>query len=532
MSEHPFLGRSLTVMGDFTVDEMIYLFEKTRELQEAKINKDWKAVDKFRANGPYSKIKNPDLGIYEVFLEDSTRTKHSFINAAKFHLLKHEVFDVATSSINKSETYADSINTILGYSNHIVNVRSKLEGVCLWLKKMGIEFAKRNNIYPLPSFINGGDGTHEHPTQELLDQYTILNFLGWDRSHLHIALIGDQLLGRTLHSKPDGSRIFNGGIIDLIGPRELGMPEIYIHKFEQNGFEVRIYESLDEYLALPKNKIALIWYFTRFQLERMRPDLKDKEHIYRPMVTFQKKHLPLVPDGTVFMHPLPRYKEAPTIPNWVIPLPLNGFETQFINGYDVRTILTAMFAGQIGEDFEGEVRQIDTWSDDFIELVTSSSNGQKDIEEGVFPIPEGTVIDHICKGDELQELKDYMHIIDTVMGFPETCYPARSPSLTDGQRKGMFFLPRLELSESEIKKLAAISPGCTVNIVKKRKVIKKMRAGTPPRIYGFSETSCKYKDCISYPSHMEGVPGEFIRINDKYICAYCEKPHHFKDIWQ
>ena len=87
-----FKSRSLTVVNDFSVDEQFYLYEKTKELKDAiKNNKD---LSKF-------KLSDPDFGIYLMFLEDSTRTKESFVNAAKFHNSKVNIFDASTSSFNK-----------------------------------------------------------------------------------------------------------------------------------------------------------------------------------------------------------------------------------------------------------------------------------------------------------------------------------------------------------------------------------------------------------------------------------------------
>ena len=94
---------------------------RPKVLKEALLIDDRKTLAEFR-------IDDPDFGIYEVFLEDSTRTRESFRNAAKFHRAK--VSDLATdsSSFNKGESYADTFNTLAGYHNTVFIIRSKLEG--------------------------------------------------------------------------------------------------------------------------------------------------------------------------------------------------------------------------------------------------------------------------------------------------------------------------------------------------------------------------------------------------------------------
>ena len=160
-----FMGRSLTVIDDLSIDARKYLFEKTRRLKKAIQEDDQKVMDEFRIN-------DKDFGIYEVFLEPSTRTKESFRNAAKFHQVKLSDLAVESSSFNKGESYADTFNTLAGYQNSIFIVRSKVEGVCRWLEDEAQAFYQRNNLKRKPAFINAGDGRHEHPTQELLDEFT------------------------------------------------------------------------------------------------------------------------------------------------------------------------------------------------------------------------------------------------------------------------------------------------------------------------------------------------------------------------
>jgi len=121
-----FRGRTLAVINNFSLDERVFLFEKTRELKRLLKTGETTSIDSFRLN-------DGDFGVYEVFLEDSTRTKESFRNAAEFHRVKLSELDTGHSSFNKKESYADTFNNLTGYDNSVFIVRSKIEGVCRWL---------------------------------------------------------------------------------------------------------------------------------------------------------------------------------------------------------------------------------------------------------------------------------------------------------------------------------------------------------------------------------------------------------------
>ena len=148
-----FKGRSLCIIDDFSKEERLYLFSQVRRLKAAVAADDKAVIDGFRIN-------DPDFGIYEVFLEDSTRTKESFRNAANFHHAKLTEMSTDNSSFNKGESYADTFNTVIGYNNRIFIIRSKVEGVCKYLSQECSSYAARNGLPFVPAFINAGDGKH------------------------------------------------------------------------------------------------------------------------------------------------------------------------------------------------------------------------------------------------------------------------------------------------------------------------------------------------------------------------------------
>lgn len=524
-----FTGRSLCVIEDFSKEERRYLFEQARILKAAMEAQDEEVLSRFR-------IDDRDFGVYEVFLEDSTRTKESFRNAANFHHVKVSDLSSESSSFNKGESYSDTFFTLSGYANTIFIVRSKLEGVCRWLEESCTAYAARNKLWRKPAFINAGDGRHEHPTQELLDEFTFLEDNDYRCDSLHLALVGDLFHGRTIHSKADGLTIFNRVKIDLVAPNELALPDHYVQKMVDNGFEIRTFDSIDAYLA--QDDVAKKWYFTRPQLERMGERILKREAELRRSITFRRDMLASIAEGTKFYHPLPRHKQHPTIPTFLDSTSLNAWERQSINGMYVRIVLLAMIAGKIGEEFVPTEPVKSMVREEYIHEVDLSDRPMKEkvVSEGVQPIHNGLVIDHILRGEEPSAIRDHMRLISSVLGLDES--KGGEWVSTGGKErerfKGIIFRPgEIELSRKHIKRLAAVAPGCTLNLIKDGAVAHKYRLSLPPRIYNFEDLACTNEACISHPDQNEGVPALFLRCHDNhFVCAYCETEHTFKQIWK
>ncbi|ACJ76020.1 bifunctional aspartate carbamoyltransferase catalytic subunit/aspartate carbamoyltransferase regulatory subunit [Thermosipho africanus H17ap60334] len=522
--KNDFLGRSLTVIEDFSVDEQMFLYAQTRKLK--KLWKEKSDISEFQ-------IKK-NVGIYIVFVEPSTRTKESFINAARFHKnAKVNIFDSEHSSFNKKESYLDTFNMLTGYSDYSIFVlRTRLEGTCKYLDEKVSEFAERHGVEK-PAFINAGDGKHEHPTQELLDEYTFLEQMDFDNSFIHIALVGDLLHGRTVHSKVNGLKIFKNVLVDLIAPEEISMPPHYIKKMKENGFEVRIFDSIESYLK-STDKVAKIWYFTRLQLERMGEDILEKEHVLRKSVTFRKEFLEYIPQDVKFYHPLPRHKIYPTIPTFLDNLPLNGWEQQAINGYWTRTVLLSMLGGALKANFDTSFNPQEN-DEDFIipaPIVNGTKGVSKEGKRGIKPIENGTVIDHIAKGKDKDKIFETIVKIRKILKLFDLDSADGIFKSENGEFKGYISLPNRYLSKKEIKMLSAISPNTTVNIIKNSRVVEKYRIFLPPFIYGFSELRCKNENCITNPVNGENAEAFFIRNNEgELVCKYCETPHSFEEIW-
>ncbi len=532
---HPFAGRSLAVIDDLNRDERLYLYARARELKEAHRRGDTTVLEAFR-------VGDPDFGMYEVFLEDSTRTRESFKNAAHFHRLKFSELNAASSSFNKSESYADTFANLIGYDNRLFVIRSKLEGVCRYLAEQTERYQRRHRLSQGVSFINAGDGRHEHPTQELLDEFSFLEDRAWDSSEIHLALVGDLYHGRTVHSKVYGLRLFDAVRVDLVAPPELSMPRHYVEEMRHAGFVVREFGSIGEYLeqrAEPQG-VARQWYFTRPQLERMGERVLRRAGELREAITFDPARQEKLPPGTVFYHPLPRHREHPTIPVALDDSPLNGWERQSANGWYVRMVLIALLAGRIGDDYEGPIGRPHSEDPPLITEVRSRDVPPEDntgkgrrYSEGIRPIHDGLVIDHIFTGAEPAAIRSHLTTLISVMHLHGRGGEWVSAG-ADGRHKGLLFRPgHPGLGEDQVRKLAAVIPGATVNIIRDGTVAHKYRLGHPQRIWGLPELICRNTACITFPENGEQTLPSFRRgRTGAYICEYCSTTHAFTEVWR
>lgn len=554
--KHPFKGRTFAIVNDFTVDEQWYLYQKTRELKADIVAGG--DLDAFR-------LRNAESSVYTIFMEDSTRTKESFRNAAEFHGMKVNVFDAKTSSFQKNETVTDTVKMLCGYSigQSIFVIRSKLEGVCRWLEEAIGDYAVQRG-FPRPSFVNAGDGRHEHPSQEMLDEFSFLEQQNWDASSIHLCLIGDLYHGRTVHSKVDGLKLYGKVDVDLIAPTELALPKMYEDRMIAAGYNVRKFPSIEAYLE--QAKVAKIWYFTRLQLERMGDKVLEKSMDLRRAVTFQREFVGKVPSGTKFFHPLPRDARYPTLPFWLDNTEFNGWDQQSQNGYFTRIVLLGMLGGHFGSDFAPKsARAARVVSDDplspvqieelalgadatydalraasFVKEVpvnTETSDGNSSEKVGLVPITAGIVINKLGEGQSTEKIWALMYMVRSILGLNGV--GGQGVHRADGTPVGFISVPDFDINQWDtlpLKKLAAMAPGSTLSIVRDGQIWKEFQLQVPPRIYNFKDISCKNSACVSHPGGMQHeVPAHFIRVGDPdgfaFACKYCEFRHSFWQIW-
>ena len=265
-----------------------------------------------------------------MFFEPSTRTRVSF--GCAFNLLGgqvRETSDVKASSISKGESLYDTARVISGYSDIIVMRHPQMGSVG--------EFAKASRV----PVINGGDGPNEHPSQALLDLYTIKKeLLSNDRQvdGMKIAMIGDLKHGRTVHSLSQLLLLYNNITFTLISPTELRMPAEIVSELKTRGHKV--IETEDMEAGLNDNDTV---YLTRIQEERFTTKLEAD--IYRGRFRLnQSIYTRYCQPNTVIMHPLPRdsREEANELDNDLNQHPSLAIFRQTDNGVVVRMALFAL----------------------------------------------------------------------------------------------------------------------------------------------------------------------------------------------
>lgn len=252
-----------------------------------------------------------------LFLEPSTRTRLSFETAT--HKIGGSVITIAdpkTSSVQKGESLADTIRTIEKYADIIV-MRHPESGSA----EEAIKYTKK-------PFINAGDGSNQHPTQSLLDIYTIKReSKGIDGKT--IAFIGDLKYGRTVHSLTYILCLYKPKKIIYISPEELKVPEKYIKMLKDKKIDYE--ETNDLESKMPETDII---YMTRIQRERFENEAEYEK--LKGSYILTKKIVKMGKDSLRILHPLPRVDEiAPDVDD----MPQSACFRQAENGVYMRMAL-------------------------------------------------------------------------------------------------------------------------------------------------------------------------------------------------
>ncbi|WFO74658.1 aspartate carbamoyltransferase [Desulfurococcaceae archaeon MEX13E-LK6-19] len=287
----------------FDRDTVLYLFELAEKLRS-----------EIRDKGILDYARGKIMAT--VFLEPSTRTKLSFQFAMK--RLGGDVidFDVTTSSLAKGETDVDTLRIIDGYDPDVIVLRQSKPGFPEQIK----------DIINAP-IINAGDGWNEHPTQALLDVYTIWRELG-HVDGLTIGIMGDLKYGRTPSSLSYLLSKFNNITIYYIAPKPLQIREEVLKKIE-GKIDYYLVDNVEEVIE----KLDVL-YVTRLQKERL-PDKSMYEELkgsYRITANMLMKYRKI----PIIMHPLPRTWE---LDSSVDKLPQAKYFEQARNGLYVRAAL-------------------------------------------------------------------------------------------------------------------------------------------------------------------------------------------------
>ncbi len=278
-----------SIKGIFTNKDIVSL----SQFDQQSVMKLFKEVMKIKKTSPKKLFKNLQGKIATlVFFEPSTRTFSS--HASAFKRLGGQTIDhqnpMTTSSAVKGESIEDMTHMLEQYSDIIV-MRHPTKGT--------LEKVAEAATIPV---INAGDGVGEHPTQALLDMYTI--FEKFKRlKGLKGLMAGDMLNGRTVHSLIKGLSMFPGNTIYLLSPKELRLSREEYKEYSGRGIRlVEIFSTKD----IPSD--CHFWYWTRVQKERFK-DQKVYEKLKLSFILTKKLISEKAAKKTIFMHPLPRVGE-------------------------------------------------------------------------------------------------------------------------------------------------------------------------------------------------------------------------------
>lgn len=301
-------GKSLVNIDDVDTDDFFKIFGLASEYKERlKKGENIKEID--------GRIMST------LFFEPSTRTRLSFESA--MHRLGGSVITVSepkSSSTSKGETIADTLRMASSYSD-IVVMRHPMEGAA----RLASEFS----TVPV---INGGDGSGQHPTQTLLDLFTI-----WEKfgriDNLNVSLVGDLKYGRTVHSLIKALSRFEN-TINLVSPEILQMPD-HVLSGIRHGKGIKKNVELDSVLTQSD-----VFYVTRIQKERF-VDLNDYSKVIGSY-SFDLDTVGKMKKEAIIMHPLPRVDEiSPEVDND----PRAFYFKEAANGVFVRMAIISMILG-------------------------------------------------------------------------------------------------------------------------------------------------------------------------------------------
>jgi aspartate carbamoyltransferase catalytic subunit len=306
------MNKHLLSMQDVTADDVVRILD---------------TAESFREVGTRVIKKVPALRgrtVVNFFLENSTRTRISFELAAKRLSADVINFSASGSSVAKGESLKDTALTLQAMGADAVVIRHSSSGSPYQLTK-----------WVKGSVINAGDGTHEHPTQALLDLYTMREKLG-RLEGLRVAIVGDVLHSRVARSLSFGLATM-GAEVTLIGPPTLIPPDA-------PAWGVQVSYDIDS--VLPKLDVC---YVLRVQKERQRLEYFPSVREYARLFGLTSGRVGLLPEGALIMHPGPMNRGV-EIDSDVADLPQSVIEEQVTNGIAVRMSLLYLLLGGGGSE--------------------------------------------------------------------------------------------------------------------------------------------------------------------------------------
>ena len=260
--------------------------------------------------------------VFNLFFENSTRTRTTFEIAAK--RLSADVFnlDIARSSASKGETLLDTIDNLSAMAADVFVVRHS---------ESGAPYLIAQHVAPHVHVVNAGDGRHAHPTQGLLDMYTIRHYKK-DFSNLRVAIVGDVLHSRVARSDIHALTTLGAAEVRVVGPRTL-VPA------DMAAMGVRVFHNLEEGI-----KDCDVIIMLRLQNERMSGALLPSSQEYFKSFGLTEKRLELAKPDAIVMHPGP-INRGVEIDSAVVDGPQAVILSQVTFGIAVRMAVMSIVAG-------------------------------------------------------------------------------------------------------------------------------------------------------------------------------------------
>lgn len=452
MSHNPFYQRSIISTQDFSKEDLRIFLDYAATWQ-----------NKLNHQSAHGKV------MATCFFEPSTRTRLSFETAMK--RLGGDVIgfaDAKATSTSKKETLADTMRVMGDYADIMV-MRHPLEGAA----RLAAQVTKT-------PIINGGDGGNQHPTQTLVDLFTIKECQGRIEG-LHVAFVGDLKHGRAVQSLMKACAMF-GVRMYFVAPDGFEVAQYICDELKSRGVPFSFHPELKD--VMPK---ADIIYMTRLQRERTHSTASAFPALTSPDDLAHAK------PSMRILHPLPRVEE---IDPRIDATPHAYYFKQSENGVAVRKALLPC---------------------------NSKPGGDTMTTLSVTSIKEGTVIDHIASGKaifllELLKLGTSNKQITLGLNLASSRYKTKDLIKVNG----------FKLSESETDQIALFSPMATVNIIHDHQVISKSQVKMPSKIEHFIVcpnamciTNHEHTSCLFYVSH---------RAETWLTCHYCEKSCYLSEI--
>ena len=313
-----FIGKSILSIKDISKEEIDFILEKAEWIENY--------PEKFGL------LRGKVMA--SLFYEPSTRTKDSFTSACiKLGGTIVGFSEVGTTSMKKGESLHDNTKMYEKYADVLV-MRHNLEGAARHVAES----------IKIP-VINGGDGANQHPTQTLLDLYSIKKTQG-RINDLKVAMVGDLKYGRTVHSLAIALSLYNCRLY-FISPLNLKMPKYIKDELTEKGITYSEHDKIEDVIGM-----ADIVYMTRIQGERF-PDKAEYEKV-KGVYVLKKSMLANVKDNLKIMHPLPRVDEIATD---VDETKHAYYFEQAGNGIPIRQALLCLVTGALNQFNKGGINE-------------------------------------------------------------------------------------------------------------------------------------------------------------------------------